>query len=628
MDAKEFLAEFAHIASAPDGIHKLRQMIYNLAIAGNLTQQLPSDGNAESIISTAKRIKTQLIQDNAYKRSPKLEKTPLLIPDEVTIPETWRWTRLIDIGEINPKNEVSGNTLASFIPMDGVPQHYLGKLKFEARPWAQIRKSYTHFADGDVVLAKITPSFENGKGAVISGLVNGIGAGTTELHVVRPLSKDINPAYIYIFLRSPYFWIEGSRRMTGTAGQKRLPTIYFATHAFPLPPVAEQERIVAKVDELMALCDKLEAQQLERKKLCDLTRKAILLDLAEANSLWDFEIGWDRIHDSLNLWLDNEDAVDEIRNVVSYLGCRGLLSEPIMVNFNEVEDFLFSLPAGWEWVALNNLSEYITSGSRGWKKFYAPQGEIFIRSQDIKYDALIFEDPAYVNLPDQVEGMRTLVHEGDLLITITGANVGKCAQVLELREKAYVSQHVALIRLKDVRQAPFLHLWITNSFGGRKHLSRYIHGDKPGLNLKQVGSILIPLPPQEVQDRIIKILEHYKVIFDSLVDQVKEAQQLAMMLASAAVTSVTGISSKGQEKMKIPKTELVSQLSVGTEPTNLEKAPLATILIRYNGELSAKMLWNASGLEIDAFYRQLRTEMGKGWIIQLETAYVKEVETN
>ena len=80
--------------------------------------------------------------------------------------------------------------------------------------------------------------------------------------------------------------------------------------------------------------------------------------------------------------------------------------------------------------------------------------------------------------------------------------------------------------------------------------------------------------------------------------------------------------------MKTPKTELVSTLTVGINPVNKEQSPLASILLRNNRELSAKMLWNASGLEIDAFYQQLKTEMAEGWIVQPETAYVKEVETN
>jgi type I restriction enzyme S subunit len=101
----------------------------------------------------------------------------------------------------------------------------------EANKWGSIKKGFTHFANGDVVVAKITPCFENGKAAVIDGLEHSIGAGTTELHVFRPIHAGVLSGYVYLFLRSPYFAIEGEKNMTGTAGQKRLPTEYFATRA-------------------------------------------------------------------------------------------------------------------------------------------------------------------------------------------------------------------------------------------------------------------------------------------------------------------------------------------------------------------------------------------------------------
>ena len=128
----------------------------------------------------------------------------------------------------------------------------------EIRKWADIKQGFTHFAEGDVSLAKITPCFENRKSAVMRNLSNEIGAGTTELHVIRPVF--VEPDYILIFLKSSQFVEAGIPMMTGTAGQKRVPTEYFAAAPFPLPPLAEQRRIVAKVDQLMALVDQLETQ--------------------------------------------------------------------------------------------------------------------------------------------------------------------------------------------------------------------------------------------------------------------------------------------------------------------------------------------------------------------------------
>ena len=137
-----------------------------------------------------------------------------------------------------------------------IPAEYGAYNTCEPRPWGAIRKGYTHLAEGDVGLAKITPCFENGKSVVFRNLTGRIGSGTTELHVLRPILVDAD--YVLLFLKSPQFIQNGIQRMTGTAGQKRVPREYFANSPFPLPPLAEQQRIVAIVNKLMTLCDWLE----------------------------------------------------------------------------------------------------------------------------------------------------------------------------------------------------------------------------------------------------------------------------------------------------------------------------------------------------------------------------------
>ena len=160
------------------------------------------------------------------------------------------------LGVVSPRNEAPDDYEASFVPMRMIAAEYGLNSKHEPLAWGGIKKGYTHFAEGDVGLAKITPCFENRKSTVFRNLTGGIGSGTTELHVVRPLLT--NADYIVLFLKSPHFIESGIARMTGTAGQKRVPSNYFTSSPFPLPPLAEQYRIVAKVQELLALCDRLE----------------------------------------------------------------------------------------------------------------------------------------------------------------------------------------------------------------------------------------------------------------------------------------------------------------------------------------------------------------------------------
>lgn len=343
MDTQQFLAEFGHIANAPGGVQQLREMIYQLAITGALTPQVEADGDARTLLADIAASRERLIGRKAYKRLPKLESEVLDIPKFMELPGAWCWTRLLDIGEISPRNDAPDEASASFIPMSGFSQLHMGKLAPEANKWGSIKKGFTHFANGDVVVAKITPCFQNGKAAVIEDLEHNIGAGTTELHVFRPIHAGVLPGYVYLFLRSPYFAIEGEKDMTGTAGQKRLPTKYFATRALPLPPTSEQARIVAKVDELMALFDKLEAQQQARRKLQNNLRQSTLQAVASATSPHELQTTWTRLADSFGRLFHAPEDVAELRATIFCLAVRGLLTDqvsseaPAEIQLNEIK---------------------------------------------------------------------------------------------------------------------------------------------------------------------------------------------------------------------------------------------------------------------------------------------------
>ncbi|TCT04527.1 type I restriction enzyme S subunit [Tepidamorphus gemmatus] len=252
-DARFALDALPALTARADQIKQFRQTILNLAVRGKLVPQDPNDEPASELLKRIAAEKARLVKDGKI-RTPRA--IPALPELPYPIPANWRWSQLAEIGVLSPRNEAPDALEASFVPMSLIPAEYGVANHHEVRRWGEIKKGYTHLAEGDVGLAKITPCFENGKSAVFRNLTGGIGAGTTELHVVRPLFVDQD--YILLFLKSPHFIETGIPKMTGTAGQKRVPFEYFAYSPFPLPPLAEQRRIVAKVDELMALCDRLE----------------------------------------------------------------------------------------------------------------------------------------------------------------------------------------------------------------------------------------------------------------------------------------------------------------------------------------------------------------------------------
>jgi type I restriction enzyme S subunit len=145
----------------------------------------------------------------------------------------------------------------------------------EERALGEVRKGFTHFAEGDVLFAKITPCMENGKGAVASELINGLGCGTTELHVLRP-REGIDPKYIYHYLHRASFREEATRNFTGTAGQLRVPVDFIRNSEIPLPPANEQHRIVAKLEELLSRVDGVQARLATIPRILKRFRQSVL----------------------------------------------------------------------------------------------------------------------------------------------------------------------------------------------------------------------------------------------------------------------------------------------------------------------------------------------------------------
>ena len=178
-----------------------------------------------------------------------------------SLPEGWVEARLSEVTQINPPNpEVrpDDDALVSFVPMAAVRAMGAGIDTSETRPWRTVRKGYKRFQDGDVLFAKITPCMENGKLAVATGLRNGVGAGSTEFHVLRP-SRAIRPDLLAYYLLRDDFRASARARMTGTAGQLRVPQRFLETRTLLVPPLDEQRRIVDAVDSYFRRLDDVTA---------------------------------------------------------------------------------------------------------------------------------------------------------------------------------------------------------------------------------------------------------------------------------------------------------------------------------------------------------------------------------
>ena len=242
---------------------QLKKSILQEAIQGKLVPQVANEGTAQELLEQIRLEKQQLVKEGKLKKSAltdsiiyrgddnkyfeKKGKTVSDITDEIPfeIPTTWQWVRIKDIFQINPKNIAEDSCISAFIPMEKICATYESEYSYEEVQWKTIKTGYTHFADGDVAFAKITPCFQNRKSAIFCNLPNGIGAGTTELKVLRQFGKTINRWYLLFFLESPYFIDEATFK--GTANQQRITSGYLENKLFPLPPLQEQYRIEKQI---------------------------------------------------------------------------------------------------------------------------------------------------------------------------------------------------------------------------------------------------------------------------------------------------------------------------------------------------------------------------------------------
>jgi len=233
----------------------MQKSILQYAIQGKLVEQREEEGTAEELYQQIQEEKERLIEEGEIKKSKAL---PEIMEEEIPfdIPENWKWVRLGEIFQINPRNNVENDTNVSFIPMALLEEGYQSKFTYDVKSWGDVKKGYTHFSDGDIVMAKITPCFQNLKSAVMANLENGVGAGTTELHVFRAF-HDICIEYFLWFLKSPIFITTCVANMTGTAGQQRVGTQTITNYVVPLPPLEEQKRIVEKIEEMLTYTGKL-----------------------------------------------------------------------------------------------------------------------------------------------------------------------------------------------------------------------------------------------------------------------------------------------------------------------------------------------------------------------------------
>jgi type I restriction enzyme S subunit len=184
-------------------------------------------------------------------------------------------------------------------------------------------------------------------------------------------------------------------------------------------------------------------------------------------------------------------------------------------------------PLGFPIAELGDFLSFVTSGSRGWAEYYVTEGARFIRSLDVRMNYISDEDAVFVNPPQGAEADRTRVKAGDVLLTITGSQIGRVAPVPDRVDGAFISQHVAILRLKSGLLPVFLSMFLSLGVGGQREIARLQYGQtKPGLNLDQIREFRIPVPPLSLQQKFAGLVERAERLRSVQRESLRQAEHL------------------------------------------------------------------------------------------------------
>lgn len=450
---------------------KLRQKILDLAIHGKLVPQDPNDEPASVLLERIKVEKEQLIKEGKIKRSRKSAKTsdtPHYEQVKLEVPNSWYMVSVSDLFLLNPKSELDDNMKVGFIPMALVEDGFSGNHFYEERTWKDVKRGYCHFQNGDIGIAKISPCFENRKSTIFKNLPNTYGAGTTELVILRPI-KVYTKFYLYLF-KSDWYVKEGTKYFKGVVGQQRVHKEIFTDLHIPLPPFAEQQRIVEEIEYWFALIDQIEQDKSDLQTAIRQTKSKIL-DLA--------------IHGKLVLQNPNDEPASELLKRINPK------AEITCDNGHYPQ-----LPDGWVVVPMQMLCS-LTDGEKLDGKEMPNLDVKYLRGErDFK---------------TQTNGRY--VAANSLLILVDGENSG---EVFRTPIEGYQGSTFKQLHINENMLAEYI-LHVINLH--RKALRENKVGSAiPHLDKKLFKAIEVPVPPYDEQVRIVTVINSMHSKLDAIME--------------------------------------------------------------------------------------------------------------
>ena len=398
--------------------------------------------------------------------------------------------------ELNPKPDrraLTDDTEVSFVPMAAV-EAASGRMDASTvRRYAEVKKGYTHFRDGDVLFAKITPCMENGKMAVAHNLRNGIGLGSTEFHVLRP-RDGVDPHYVYHFVSSGRYRSEAAHHMTGAVGQKRVPLAFLEQSQIPLPDINEQRAVVAEIEKQFSRLDEAVAG-LQRVKANLKRYKAAVLKSAVAGRLVETEADLARREGrSFETGTQLLQRILDTRR--SQRQGKGKYKEPAAPDTTGLPE----LPEGWVWASIEQLADVVRGGSprpAGDSRYFG--GPVpWITVGPITADESDYLHRVPEGLTLEGKERSRYIEPQTLLLTNSGATLGvpKISLI-----GVCINDGVAALLDVDYPLKRYLLSFLRTKTISLRRINQ--GAAQPNLNTSIIKAMVVSLPPNEEQHRIV-----------------------------------------------------------------------------------------------------------------------------
>ena len=552
MDADLFIQQFGHLAQSEGGIKKLREVILQLAVCGRLVEQNPQDEPAAILLKKIEHSKKQLIKEGKIKNPKKISE---ITPDEqpFVIPKNWLWTKLGNLGNIFNGDSINANEK---------------ELKY-----SKLTTGYNYIATKDISYSSRKIDYDNGikipfesnkfkiahKGAVLicaEGGSAGKKIAITEedicfgnkLYAIEIFS-DFLPQYLFYVYQSSYFFQEFSSTTTGIIGGTSINK--FNNIPIPVPPLAEQKRIVAKIDELMTLCNQLELEQQKQLALKTQAVQATLHHLADLENPADFGTSFNIIEQNFDKWFDDLSTVKRLRSSILQLAIQGKLTQTTdcldqylssLCQSSLCKKDIYDIPNNWGWTFLEKILCF------GPQNGYSPKAvDYTTTTKSLTLSATTkgtFDGSKFKYIDEVIPVSSHLWLENEDILIQRGNSaeyVGVSAVYYGDTGKYIYPDLMMKIRTIKEISTQYIYIVLSSDFIRNYFLRNATgtSGSMPKINQNVVKKCPVPLPPLAEQKRIVAKVDELMALCDQLEKQIIQTKNLNSNLMDSLINRIT-----------------------------------------------------------------------------------------